>query len=109
MENLLNLFNNGLIHNKKQFSALMERLARKQSYNYEELGKLMEQYGIIDIFLERSNRTYTNLGYSFLCIDKKTAMKEFDPRKNHNPSYHIIMEKYFQLILYIEQIQNKLI
>ena len=96
--NMIELLKRGLFQNKKQFTFAMDQIARKQSYNYEELGNLMDQFGIIDIFLERNNRTFTNLDYSFLCTDKKGAMQEFNSSKNYNPSYFILnMKILFQM------------
>lgn len=97
MDNFRDLVINVLLSNKV-FNKELKGLALKMADHYSEIGRLMDDYGIIDILLERSNKTFTNMGYQFLKTDKRTAMLEFDTRKNYITSYFALsMKMMFQI------------
>lgn len=96
-ENFSDLVENVLLTNKI-FNKELQALAMRVADHYNEIGRLMDDYGIIDILLERSNKTFNNMGYQFLKTDKRTAMLEFDARKNYRTSYYALsMKMMFQI------------
>ena len=98
MENLKNDLSQSLgvmklMISKNNAQAQINLLAQNASKYYFQIGKIMNEYGLISILVERNDKNFNRLELPKLKIDEKRAMKEFDISTNLRTSYGAIIAK----------------
>lgn len=91
----------GISKTKTNQKKLEARIALNVANYYNEIGNIIDEYGIIDVFVARSNNAFSKAGAPFFHCDRSMAIEEFDTRKNMRCDFSIIAMK---LIFYINKI-----
>ena len=60
---------------------------------YQKVGEIMAEYGILDVMISRSNKSYARQGLDFMKCDKANALKEFSVSNNSKTSYSVLCLK----------------
>lgn len=91
----------GISKTKSNQKKLQARFSLNVANYYNEIGNIIDEYGIIDVFVVRSNNAFSKAGAPFFNCNRNMAIEEFDTKKNIRYDFSIIAMK---LVFYINKI-----